>query len=52
MRDKNRKRPNIEFFAMAKIESVILDWGGVLIEDPAAGRMRYCAETLSVSEQE
>ncbi len=37
---------------MAKIESVILDWGGVLIEDPAAGRMRYCAEALGVSEKD
>ena len=51
MRDKNRKRPNIEFFAMAKIESVILDWGGVLIEYPAPGRVRYCAEALGVAEK-
>lgn len=35
---------------MAKIESVIFDWGGVLIDNPAPGRTRYCAEMLGVSE--
>ncbi len=32
------------------IESVIFDWGGVLIDDPAPGRLRYCAEALGVPE--
>ena len=39
-------------FAMARIESVIFDWGGVLIDDPAPGRMRYCAEALGVSAED
>jgi putative hydrolase of the HAD superfamily len=33
-----------------KIESVIFDWGGVLIDDPAPGLVRYCAAALGVSE--
>lgn len=36
-------------YVMSDIEAVILDWGGVLIEDPAPGLMRYCAEALGVS---
>lgn len=36
---------------MAGIETVIFDWGGVLIDDPAPGRLRYCAEALGVSEK-
>jgi len=36
--------------AMEKIESVIFDWGGVLIDDPAASRLRYCAEVLNAPE--
>lgn len=35
---------------MEKIESVIFDWGGVLIDDPAASRLRYCADVLNVPE--
>ena len=34
-----------------KIESVIFDWGGVLIDDPAPGLTRYCAAVLGVSEE-
>jgi len=34
---------------MEAIESVIFDWGGVLIEDPAPGLMQYCAKALRVS---
>jgi putative hydrolase of the HAD superfamily len=34
---------------MEQVESVIFDWGGVLIEDPAPGLMKYCAEALGVS---
>jgi putative hydrolase of the HAD superfamily len=31
-----------------RIEAVLFDWGGVLIEDPAAGLMAYCARALQV----
>jgi len=34
-----------------KIESVIFDWGGVLIDDPAPGLIRYCADVLHVSDE-
>ncbi len=34
-----------------KIESVIFDWGGVLIDDPAPGLVHYCANALGVSEE-
>ena len=37
---------------MDTITSVIFDWGGVLIEDPAPGLMRYCAQTLNVPKEE
>jgi len=36
--------------AMEKIESVIFDWGGVLIDDPGPRLFRYCAEVLNVPE--
>jgi len=35
---------------MEKIESVIFDWGGVLINDPAPSRLQYCANVLSAPE--
>ena len=41
-----------ELFAMDTIKSVIFDWGGVLIEDPAPGLMQYCANALKVSKQD
>jgi len=31
---------------MDRIKAVIFDWGGVLIDDPAPGLMRYCAAAL------
>ncbi len=31
-----------------KVEAVLFDWGGVLIENPAAGLMAYCARALGV----
>jgi len=34
---------------MEKINAVIFDWGGVLIEDPAPALFKYCANTLGVS---
>lgn len=37
---------------MAKIKSVIFDWGGVLIDDPAPGLMQYCTDALGVSKEE
>jgi len=36
---------------MGKIESVIFDWGGVLIDDPRPGLLRYCAEAFDVSQE-
>jgi FMN phosphatase YigB (HAD superfamily) len=39
-------------FTMERIESVIFDWGGVLIDDPAPGLMRYCAQALGVSKED
>ncbi len=36
---------------METIKSVIFDWGGVLIDDPAPGLMRYCAKALKVSKE-
>jgi epoxide hydrolase-like predicted phosphatase len=32
-----------------RIEAVLFDWGGVLIDDPAPGLMAYCARELGVS---
>lgn len=37
---------------MGSIKSVIFDWGGVLIDDPAPGLMRYCGQKLKVSEKD
>lgn len=39
-------------FAMEAIESVIFDWGGVLIDDPRPGLLRYCAEAFGVSQDD
>jgi putative hydrolase of the HAD superfamily len=33
---------------MEKIKSVIFDWGGVLIDDPSPGILRYCSEAFGV----
>ena len=33
---------------MEKIESVIFDWGGVLIDDPRPGLLRYCSEAFGM----
>ena len=35
---------------METIESVIFDWGGVLIDNPRAGLLRYCADAFGVAE--
>jgi epoxide hydrolase-like predicted phosphatase len=42
----------VRLFAMEQIESVIFDWGGVLIDDPAQGRMQYCARALGVPQHD
>ena len=34
---------------MEKINAVIFDWGGVLIDDPAPALFKYCANTFGVS---
>jgi len=39
-------------FEMEVTESVIFDWGGVLIEDPAPGLVKYCSEALAVSKED
>ena len=36
---------------MQRIKAVIFDWGGILIDDPAPGLMRYCAKALGVSKK-
>ncbi len=36
---------------MKKIESVIFDWGGVLIDDPRPGLLRFCADAFGVTEE-
>ena len=36
---------------MGKIDSVIFDWGGVLIDDPRAELLRYCAEAFGVTQE-
>lgn len=33
---------------MDKIESIIFDWGGVLIDDPRPGLLKYCSEAFGV----
>jgi epoxide hydrolase-like predicted phosphatase len=33
---------------MERIESVIFDWGGVLIDDPRPGLLRYCADAFGI----
>jgi epoxide hydrolase-like predicted phosphatase len=37
---------------MEVIESVIFDWGGVLIEDPTPGLVKYFSEALAVSKED
>jgi len=33
------------------IKAVIFDWGGVLIDSPTAGIMKYCADSLNVDKE-
>ncbi len=37
---------------MERIQAVIFDWGGVLIEDPRPGLLRFCAEAFGVPEDD
>ncbi len=37
---------------MDTIKSVIFDWGGVLIEDPRPGLLRFCADAFGVEQDE
>ena len=37
---------------MEAIESVIFDWGGVLIDNPRAGLLRHCAHAFGVSQDD
>ena len=37
---------------MGKIDSIIFDWGGVLIDDPRPGLLRYCADTFGVGQEQ
>ena len=37
---------------MEKINSVILDWGGVLIDDPRPGLLRFCAEVFGMDQDQ
>ena len=37
---------------MGKIESVIFDWGGVLIDDPRLRLLRYCADAFGVAQEQ
>lgn len=37
---------------MESIRSVIFDWGGVLIEDPRPGLLRFCAEAFGVPQDQ
>jgi len=38
----------VVLYKMDKIESIIFDWGGVLIDDPIPGLLRYCSEAFGV----
>ena len=35
-----------------QIKAVIFDWGGVMIDDPGPGLMRYCADKLKVTTEQ
>ena len=37
---------------MEPIKSVIFDWGGVLIEDPRPGLLRFCADAFGVPQDQ
>jgi epoxide hydrolase-like predicted phosphatase len=37
---------------MGEIKAVVFDWGGVLIDDPAVGLVRYCSKALGVTTEQ
>ncbi|UCE49131.1 MAG: HAD family phosphatase [Phycisphaerales bacterium] len=37
---------------MERVKSIIFDWGGVLIEDPRPGVLKFCAEAFGVPQKE
>ena len=37
---------------MEKIDSVIFDWGGVLIDDPRPGLLQYCAGAFGMAQEQ
>jgi len=37
---------------MEKVKSIILDWGGVLIEDPRPGLLRFCADAFGIPQDQ
>lgn len=37
---------------MEEIKSVIFDWGGVLIDDPRPGLLKYCADAFGLSQED
>ncbi|MBN2312824.1 MAG: HAD family phosphatase [Sedimentisphaerales bacterium] len=37
---------------MRKIDSVIFDWGGVLIDDPRSGLLQYCANAIGIPQEQ
>ena len=38
--------------SMEQINSVIFDWGGVLIDDPRPGLLKYCANAFGLSQKD
>ncbi len=48
VRVQNRPDVTGKGASVEKIESVLFDWGGVLIDDPAPGLMAFCAQALEV----
>jgi epoxide hydrolase-like predicted phosphatase len=47
-----KKYATAGLFAMETIKSVIFDWGGVLIDDPAPGLIQHCAKAMKVSKED
>ncbi len=52
VRRPNRLNTDAAGKIMERIEAILFDWGGVLIDNPAPGLMAYCAETLGVGVRE
>ena len=37
---------------MEQIKSVIFDWGGVLVDDPRPGLIKYCANAFGLAQED